>query len=849
MPSTPLALFPLDDRCQLLTNLVWTPNADGVPSLHRQQLWVRLPAPARVSGLTAQFHQAVGRVRIETAEDEAGRTWRTLADVSLENSPHPLTWPAQKIGNLRINVYEPAAPGFPNSYYFSAIMVDVEAADLAAWPAPVRTVADQPLRDESPARVEPFAGLPGIHANQQLGLAHEKPRTNRLTVTPSADSVRMDSPVFSATFSRRHMQLTQLGWDTNKQNRERENLLMSARTRGAFPVVARDGELRSAESCGGTFAADGRTVTYRGIRPVPEIAWDYTFRVNEKGFVLEIDWTCEKTFHASEIAALRLPFDLFRSVVNVMAMPDPRGPSGLISLPALIQAPNYGAMRVTVRDGGPVLGRITPLRAQAELWLDLIPGALPLASGLFEMPAGRGRVVLDFTLTKVFPFGVEDMRDIFAWWEMPPFYSFVGLEPVLGALPDAWLNGISFRPDLGRFANNSVADSVALCACYYADLAAYTPMLADGLDPKQFIRVATEQMMRDRNSSIYSNWRHFPMAATSPLDCAWLYVASTGDWAWAKRWRDAIRHYADVLKQLEWQNTGLIASEQSGIPEEAAATHANMQCTWADSARSGHLESYVNAHAYRSLRRVADLLDRLDDAPGAAAARAQADRLKANFMATFYDAATKQIMQWIGRDGRRHGYRSHMHLGSAVAFGLVPEETARELLREHLAQIAARGTRYEWGLPIYLDPTPEVCHNTWHGKGVEVDGSDTFGVYQNGSLHTHQTWYFLQALYHVGLRHEANDLFIKMTALVRTGQLCGPLHSGVDWRHPVSGRPVGYEGLLSEQFHFLLAAVTGYLGCELTIDGLVINGPPTERIRMLQPNFARMAPAKDKKGS
>jgi hypothetical protein len=91
------------------------------------------------------------------------------------------------------------------------------------------------------------------------------------------------------------------------------------------------------------------------------------------------------------------------------------------------------------------------------------------------------------------------------------------------------------------------------------------------------------------------------------------------------------------------------------------------------------------------------------------------------------------------------------------------------------------------------------------------------------------------------MRREANDLFMKMTPLVRSGELCGGLHSGLDWRHPVDGRASGYEGLLAEQFHFLLAAITGYLGCELTIDGLVIHGPNTERIRNLKPNFARLS--------
>ena len=73
--SGSLSLFPLDERCTLLTNMVWAPDEHGVPSLHRQKMWVSFPQPVTVDGLTARFGTPVGRVRVETAEDDAGRTW------------------------------------------------------------------------------------------------------------------------------------------------------------------------------------------------------------------------------------------------------------------------------------------------------------------------------------------------------------------------------------------------------------------------------------------------------------------------------------------------------------------------------------------------------------------------------------------------------------------------------------------------------------------------------------------------------------------------------------------------------------------------------------------------------
>lgn len=843
-----LSLYPLDSRCVLLTNLVWDRDARGVPCLERQKLWIRFPAPIATSGLTAVSGAPVGRVRIETALDEAGATWRLLADVGMRVSPDAVEWPEQSLTNIRIHVVEPAAPCFPLGYYFHALQLHTNAAALAALPWPDSVAPSVPLENCSPDVVERFAGHAAVHVNERLGLCHDSPQTNRLRVVSEPAAVSFTSPILSLGFDRLHARVTQLGWDTYGQDRAAANLLSTAHTQGAFPVVMRDGRRRSSESCGGRLAISGRTVRYQEIRPVPELTWNYAFTVREQGFSLELEWDCTQTFCASELAALRLPFDLYQSVTNVLAMPETTGPSGLVTLPLVINAPNHGLLRVTVHGnegGATVFARILPLRTRAELWLDLIPGARPLPSGVFEMPAGRGRVTLDFELTRIFP---DASQDLFSWWHLPPFYSFAERENVLGPLCNAWLTGLAFRPDLGRFANNSVSDSAALCAPYYADIAAYTPMLADGLDPRQFIRFAAEQYLRDTASgAAYSNWKHFPMAASSPIDCVWLYVAASGDWEWARRWREPIQHYTRAMFQLEHENRGLVASDYSGIPEEPVSI---MTACWCDSIRSGHLESYVNAHVYRGLGRAADLLERLDDHSGAESARGMAARLKAAFMPTFYDPQSGQIMQWVARDGRKFGFWSHMHLGAAVALGLVPDDLARVLLRDYFARLAASGfTHYEWGLPLFLEPVPEACHNNWKGKGVEPDGSDQVGMYMNGSVHAHQSYYILQALYNVGLRREANELFMKLTPLVRRGELCGGLHSGLDWRHPSDGRAAGYEGLLAEQFHFLLAAITGYLGCELTIDGLTFRGPNTERIRNLKPNVARLSGADPASGS
>jgi len=815
----------------MLTNWLWTPDQNSTPTLERQHLWVGFPRDLSCTGLEASFDLPIGHVVVETALDPQGNTWRTLAETVMHRSPVALSWTPTQINNLRIRISKPLAPRFPLAYTFRSLSLLGSVEEIRSLALPAHSVPSVPLTDVSSACVERLGGLPGLHRNERLGLCHESTQSNRVRKSCGPDASTYSSRLLQVGFSHRHACLTHLGWDANGASRAQHNLLVADHTGGAHPVVMREGLRLSSESCGGEISICGRQICYRDIRPVPELRLDYYYALSEHTLTLQIDWDCGRSFVSSEIAALRLPLDLYQTVSSVLAMPETCGPSGLITLPAIINAPNHGTMRLTASsDQGepPIYARLTALRSRGELWLDLMPGVRPLPNGLLEMPAGKGSVTFSLQLRRIFPGGNDDQRGLFGWWQHPPNYSFAERDNVLAGIPHAWLYGLSFRPDLGRFANNAVADSAAGCASYYAEIAAYSPLLAPGLDPRQLLRFATEQLLRDQDSAAaYSDWRHFPTAASAPIDCAWLYLASSGDWRWGERFGDAIVCFCQRLLAQELGDSGLIYSVYSGIPEEPGY----MSCSWCDSIRSGHLESYVNAHAYRTLERAGGMLDRLDHSDTANACRAMASRLRASYLPTFLDDDRKEIGQWVARDGRRFSFDSHMHLGAAITCGLVPNLLAHKLLRAYLQRLDRHGAEtYSLGLPIFLRAVPAVCHNDWMGQGVEADGRDQLGIYMNGSLHTHQLYYLLQALYQTGFRERANAIMSALALSVRHGRLSGGLHSGLDWRHPVSGEPSGYEGLLAEQYHFLLAGLTGYLGCHLTLDGLFV--PPQAGTRL-----------------
>ncbi len=102
---------------------------------------------------------------------------------------------------------------------------------------------------------------------------------------------------------------------------------------------------------------------------------------------------------------------------------------------------------------------------------------------------------------------------------------------------------------------------------------------------------------------------------------------------------------------------------------------------------------------------------------------------------------------------------------------------------------------------------------------MEEDGSDSFQYYENGAASASMSYWYIQALYSVGRRQEANEILFPMLKRFGAGEFQAGVGSGVDWK-TWDGKACGYEGLLVDQFYALLAAITGFLGLRMTINGV-----------------------------
>lgn len=608
-----ISLAPPAEGLTPLTSTLWTPTAAGVPTLTVQHLWIDLGRPTLVSGLriapvppddtpgAVQRHNYPLEFRLETSRD-GGETFETLLaeTIAAWDDAKPKEWrfPEHEIENVRVVIPRALRTGFP-AY---PNVASVEA--LVRRPAPPAKAA---AREAAP--------LPIQREIISLDTDFARP-ADRLSVELTPEEVVYSGPSFRIAFSRRFARITHLGWDCHGSGKQAINLLRDHGPAGAFPYLDTGREEFSSYRGGGRLVVAGRELSYEGVRVGP-LVWDLRFALRESGFDFRAVCHCDEDLRAVSSAALRFPFDLAKTVTDVLALPDTTGPAGVVQMPAVVHAPDHGSLRITAGDGR-AYGRVRSLRPEAQLWFDIMAGARPLRCGLVEHRQGESAIALSCELATVWPYA---SRNYFA--------KFIHQNRIMCGLPRGWLNGLAFRPEIGVFANNAVSDAAVCVHHFYADMAAFTPPLAAGLTPRDLLRFSVDQYLHDAPSWGYQQ-DLFPGVPGSVVDSAWSYVASSQDWKWARDRADRIEVWGERLLQADLNGDGLVESIRHGN----GRTYA-FGSSWWDGVTSGHQESYVNSLAYRAMTRGAELLSRLGRDEVAGRLQAKAALLRRNFLPTF----------------------------------------------------------------------------------------------------------------------------------------------------------------------------------------------------------------------
>ena len=372
-------------------------------------------------------------------------------------------------------------------------------------------------------------------------------------------------------------------------------------------------------------------------------------------------------------------------------------------------------------------------------------------------------------------------------------------------LKRCWQNMFTLEPNTQTIGDDIHLAGYGHIALYFkADMLPFTPDYATSFGMRDGIRESIEYALRHMIDSATCRLRGFGYEGTeSTIIATYDYIAATGDWAFLRKY---MPQYCQLVKGVLMTDT-----DGDGILEDPY--HGNYMgdkdqtvCWWDDFA-FGHKNAYRNLLAYRALTGASEVFQRLGMAEEKAKVDSFLETFRSKFHQTFYNPASGLYAGWISRDGRIHDYAFTFVNATAIYLDLVPKARAKKLLKKMLKMLRREGFDFVYGVPGNIIPVDRKDRIGW-------DEMCRWGRYENGGLCGQTAYHFIQALYHVGMRAEADNILFTMMATferdyTHSGIMPGYQQS-IDWRTK-GGEPSGYN-YLAENYYFLLAAITGYYG-------------------------------------
>ena len=391
-----------------------------------------------------------------------------------------------------------------------------------------------------------------------------------------------------------------------------------------------------------------------------------------------------------------------------------------------------------------------------------------------------------------------------------------------------YLNIFQVNPRVQMLANNASSDPVAFSVFTYSDVALHAPPLADGLTCLDLVRMTLDRYLAGakgygqvgygpnsgadlvRWSTPWASLDTLPSFLIAACNCA----NGAKDMSWARANYDKLAAWGREMFAADKDGNGLIEYPGTGNfgdrPREGKSPS-----NWWDLINFGHEDAYANALAYRAATMFAELARKLKHSDDATFFTEKAARLRAAYGPAFLNPATGMLAGWKSADGQLHDYCFTFVQGVAITCGLLDDPTANAVMDRLLAKMRAVGcTNFSLGLPGNLVPVRKGDYvfdsSPPERFGVPRldDGSDGFQFYENGGATGCWAYYTIKALYQLGRVKDARRIFHPMLAGYAAGEFQGFGANGMsrDWRD-WQGDCHGYEGLLVENYHALLAVL------------------------------------------
>lgn len=533
----------------------------------------------------------------------------------------------------------------------------------------------------------------------------------------------------------------------------------------------------------GSTRAGVRRIEYRSASAKADSVAAWTVELNGCRIVLSSKWS-----EGIEPGPFVFNFDLKQVHSTVLGL---FREDKLLAVPALLHFPGQGSMRLTAN------------ASEIGLSYKSVHGKHVASLALPGATAERRQIVYTLEVAAIYPSvkGIEgDTR--------------------FDAFKRNWLNALQLSPEYRSLANNTASDTCAFCYFEYADIAALSPPLAEGLTALDIVRQTLDRMLAGGLAYGLPEkpWTelHSPFSDTFPsmLIAAGQCVRAGNRGAWLKANYNGIKVWAETMLATDTIGNGLIKysiSGNSGI-WKGDGTPPFRPSNWWDTIGFGYEDAYSNALAYRALGDMAMMARKAGKPADATRYDAAARKLRETYYGTFLNPATGVLAGWKSADGELHDYYFLWVNGAAIHYGLVPRQEAIPIMDRLLAKMKEVGyDRFNMGLPgnlvsVKLKDCVDKRGRGQFGCGVMPDNSDGFQKYENGGATGAFAFFTLAALYDLGRRAEADKiLFAMLGEYDRDGfGQRGANGRSSDWRQ-WDGTPWGYEGFLTDNYYALLA--------------------------------------------
>jgi hypothetical protein len=473
-----------------------------------------------------------------------------------------------------------------------------------------------------------------------------------------------------------------------------------------------------------------------------------------------------------------------------------------VALPCVLHLPGMGTLRITCNLPG------------AKLNYDARRHTQPAFVRIEFPPATAAQPSVEYKLEVV---------------ALYPALPGVEKDPLYDGFRRDFLNLFQVNPRFQGLANNSSSDPCAFTLFLYSDLAPFVPPLAENLTCLDLVRMTLDRYLAGAkaygqvgygkviNDMDVAGWGT-PWTSLDSLPSlvisACNYVEGAQDWNWAGANYTKIRAWASDMMASDKDGNGLIEYPATGNFGDRPRNDKR-PANWWDTINFGHEDAFANALAYHAYCRFAELAGKLQHADDEKLFSAKAAKLRAAYVPTFLNPDTGVLAGWKSADGQLHDYWFTFVQGVAITYGLVDDKTANSIMDRLLAKMQSVGyTNFSLGLPGNLVPVKKGDYVNGKSPPEKYgiprldDGRDGFQFYENGGATGCWAYFTIKALYQLGRVEDARRILYPMLASYARGEFQGFDAKGhsFDWRD-WSGSGHGYEGLLVDNYHALLAVL------------------------------------------